>query len=409
MRKFIAGLLVGLVIAGAAAATAAPGDLRRSNPTGGNSVLVPQIAGTPCWRISNQVFRPDGTPISVCTPPATTTTTAAPTTTTVAPTTTVPVTEPPTTTVAPTTTTTTSAPPSGVQWVETFDTAASLDRIITGVYHRNIGAQTEGQPPSVWGDNNAGHGGTWPGDHDLTCGPPSTSRTLSSTKTSGGPSTGWKPVVDFNLDEIVYWCPNAGGHFMSSMGDVDGYSVLWMSPAAVLSAPTEVCVDVNLTDLGTRQWLKLGVVQASLWDQTVPSWLGSGEVPAWLASDVDASALAGDLQNASELWVSYSGGLSGGHPGGIKIGDGGGTSGAFTAGEDKMTRYEWCVIDDQAGITVTISDPTGIELTRASQPGGDFPAGDVRVVLADHNYTPLKSESGTPIGFTWHWDNLIVR
>ena len=39
---------------------------------------------------------------------------------------------------------------------------------------------------------------------------------------------------------------------------------------------------------------------------------------------------------------------------------------------------------------------------------GSFPTGPVRVVFADHNYTPLKAENGTPLTFTWHWDNLTI-
>ena len=29
------------------------------------------------------------------------------------------------------------------------------------------------------------------------------------------------------------------------------------------------------------------------------------------------------------------------------------------------------------------------------------------VILKDHNYTPNKD--GDPVGYTWHWDNIIVR
>ena len=43
---------------------------------------------------------------------------------------------------------------------------------------------------------------------------------------------------------------------------------------------------------------------------------------------------------------------------------------------------------------------------------GSFPDGAVKVVFQDHNYTPTKSDNGVggwPIGFTWHWDEIVVR
>ncbi len=38
---------------------------------------------------------------------------------------------------------------------------------------------------------------------------------------------------------------------------------------------------------------------------------------------------------------------------------------------------------------------------------GSFPDGEVRVVFADHNYTPRKDlpPGGT---FTWHWDDIQI-
>ena len=38
---------------------------------------------------------------------------------------------------------------------------------------------------------------------------------------------------------------------------------------------------------------------------------------------------------------------------------------------------------------------------------GSFPTGGFNVVFKDHNYTPDKD--GTPVGHTWHWDNIIIR
>lgn len=356
-------LLVPLVIVAAFAlgclagpTAAAPGDLRRSNPSGGNTALVPQIPGTPCWRVGNQVFRPDGTPISVCTAPATTT--VAPTTSSST-----------TTTVPPTT-----PPSTGVQYVNTFDTAGSLDALDPWVFHRNIDIH------DFWGFS----GGTWTGDHDVNCGPPDTQRPLSFTPGDNQAE---------RVANSMYWCPNGGGHFMTSMGDVDGYSMVTFSPDQVFADVTEVCVDVNLTDLGTRQWWKIGVVTDQLYRSTVNG------VPGFLVSDVSASDTPG-LVGSNRQIASWSG--VGAYPAKLRIGNTVGPTSNPTP-NDKMTRHPVCFTDNGDGtLTFTVA---GVSMTRS----GSFPAGPVRVVIYDHNYTPTKSESGYPQGFTWHWDNLIVR
>ena len=85
------------------------------------------------------------------------------------------------------------------------------------------------------------------------------------------------------------------------------------------------------------------------------------------------------------------------------------SSGGFTAGNDKATRYPVCITDTAAGLDVAITSPTGATVLTASQPGADLPAGPARVLFATHGYTPTKSETGYPIGFTFHWDNFVVR
>ena len=64
-------------------------------------------------------------------------------------------------------------------------------------------------------------------------------------------------------------------------------------------------------------------------------------------------------------------------------------------------------------MTFTMTGPKdgGAVATESFTVNGSFPSGPVKVVFQDHNYTPTKSDNGvgTPVGFTWHWDNLIVR
>jgi hypothetical protein len=250
-----------------------------------------------------------------------------------------------------------------------------MDRFDVFAYHRNLGV---GYP--------AGHGGSWSGDHDLACGMPDTQRALSS-------SSSWTDAQ--RAVKTVYVCRD---HMMSSMGDVDGYSVVAFSPAQVFNDVSSVSFEVNLTDLGTRQWWKVGVLSVA-------------DCPALdercMYSDVDASSLPSDLKTSGHVMATWSGGISAGHPGGLMIGNqsdpGSGGFVSFDAGSDKMTRHPVTLSDNGAG-TLTFNVAGKVKTAP-----GSFPACPCRVVFYDHNYTPEKSESGPPIGFTWHWDNIIVE
>ena len=96
--------------------------------------------------------------------------------------------------------------------------------------------------------------------------------------------------------------------------------------------------------------------------------------------------------------------LSAGHPGGLKIGDTG-TDGFFSAGSDKRTRHPVSLTDNGNG-TVTFS-VAGVSRTVS----GSFPECPCRVVFYDHDYTPDKNEWGPGVqyGYTYHWDNIVVR
>ena len=312
--------------------------------------------------------------------PTSTTTTVAPTTTsaptTVAPTTTAsPTTAAPTPTTAPTTSTTLPTPPTsgnGVVFVETFDdgTGSSLD---THVFHRNIDIH----------DYAGFSGGTWTGDHDLACGSPDSQRTL---RFNANDSQATRRANSF------YSCR---GHWMSSMGDVENYSIAAFSPKQVFDDVRSVEVDVSLTDLGNRQWLKFGV-------------LSTRDCPALdtrcMYSDVAASDLPTNLATSGRLIASWSGGLSAGYPGGLKVGNTG-TNKSYSAGADKATRHPVSLVDNGNGtVTFTVAG-------QSATVAGSFPECPCRVVFYDHSYTPNKNEwaPGTQRGYTYHWDNIVVR
>ncbi len=225
---------------------------------------------------------------------------------------------------------------------EDFTGNSGQERLEWGVYHRNAGWQVAGEPLQSTGWANAFHGGSWTGDHDLSGGPPTTQRQLTSS------------LSDFNVDELVY---TARDHMMTSMGDVDGYSVVWFSPDQTFDAVGEVTFDVNLTDLGNRQWIKVGVVSEDVYNS-----LGQGGVydyntaPGFVRSDVGASNLNGSLQDDGVLIASWSGGASAGYPGGLKIGNGDETNFSNPTPTDKMTRHTVSLKDNGDGtVTFTVA------------------------------------------------------
>ena len=259
-------------------------------------------------------------------------------------------------------------------FVETFDGNGGLNNLDTHVFHRNVDIH----------DYDGFSGGNWTGDHDLNCGSPDTQRAL---RFNGKDSQTTRRANSF------YTCRD---HMMTAMGDVENYSIVAFGPAEVFSNVSSVNVDVNLTDLGNRQWWKIGV-------------LSTRDCPALdkrcMYSDVAAADLSTDLATSGRLIASWSGGLSAGYPGGLKIGNTQ-TSASFSAGNDKATRHPVSLIDNGNG-TVTFK-----VANRSATVNGSFPACPCRVVFYDHNYTPDKSppETGKPvIGYTWHWDNIVVK
>lgn len=259
-----------------------------------------------------------------------------------------------------------------VLFYEDFTGNTGIENFNTHVFQRNMDIHNY----AGWG------GGTWEGDHDLNCGSPDTHRTLRYT------------VGDSQTIRKANSFYNCVDHMMTAMGDVDGYSMVMFSPKTVFDNVSEVSWDVNLTDLGNRQWFKVGVIS------DYAPW-PTGHGTAYSFSDVGASDVP-DMVGSNRLIASWSG--PGFYPAGMRIGhDKGPTSNPSP--NDKRTRHpSWLRDNGNGTITLSIAGKT------MTSPGS-FPDCPCRVVFYDHKYTPDKSvaEQGKPIlGYTLHWDNIKV-
>jgi hypothetical protein len=254
-------------------------------------------------------------------------------------------------------------PSTGAAFVATFDGGTGMEHFRTGVFHRNPAIGFPG-----------GHGGNWTGDHDLACGSPETQRQLESSPN------------DFNLDEVIYLCKD---HMMTSMGDVDGYSVLWFAPNQTFNGQSTVSWDVNVTDLEPRQWWEVAIIPAGSPEATAIDWIAG---TANLEEYSPGSVVVGNGPFGGDFHV-HSAGVDRKLPGICSIDPEGCAS--------KALRRPWSVADNGNGtITIRFGD-------YSSTVPGSFPTGGFEVVFKDHNYTPDKDQP--PVGHTWHWDNIVVE
>ena len=302
------------------------------------------------------------------TQPATTApvTTAPPTT---VPATTVPPTEPTTTTTTTIAATTTTLP-SGAAFTETFDGNVGLERFDTEIHHRDAGTPFHD------------YAATWPGDHDMACGGADTSRTVHASSDA----------------ESIYPCRD---HVMTSMGDIDGYSVMAFSPQQTFTDLSRICWDQNVTwsTLNTRQWTEVVVRPAS----EIPAGRLAHVNPRF--EDVDATAL---LHGPTTVGVLFQG------PAGL----GAAVGHAERWYDDyyhndpdgnvsKAIRRQHCLTENANG-TITVSVDQGWRIWSRSF-AGQFPT-DARVIFENHSYTPNKTEGGPPTtSYTWHWDNILIE
>ncbi len=336
----------------------------------------------------------------------------APSVTTVPPTTTAPPssTTPPTTSTPPRTTTppTTTGPPSsttvpstsGGSYINNLATFADFtDRIDFGVQYRDPYVVTET---------------SWEGDHALL------GHAADGSPICGGPTTG-RALTRDGMAEHVYWCDVGTGHMMTSQGDTTGYGWVWFKPSETFTDVTEVRWDVNVTNLGNRQFTEMMIIPSENWlvDSAPDSLFDGGATPSLpCLQDVFAfpcldftDGLAHGSKAASFGAVSTStaftdmiftdldgnevsrSGLPSSDPGRSSV----------------MIRRTHVLTDNRDG-TVTFGiereDGTFLEHTYA----GEFPSGEVMIVFKDHNYTPDKSEwPFNGVDHTWHWDSIAVE
>jgi len=265
---------------------------------------------------------------------------------------------------------TTGTPPPTGQFVETFDGGVGLDRFAMGIYHRDAVLVSET---------------TWNGDHDLACGSPDTQRVIQRDVES----------------ESFYLCKD---HLMTSIGDTAGYSTGWFSPQQTFVGSSEVSWDVNVTDLGARQWWEVSIVPSTFRSEiddcpqcSVVDWLSPD--PSGLPVYPTDSVTVGDGPFGGAFSVHANGETFNPSEWQTVCGDEWSLGG--DACSSKMTRLPF-TIRDNGDDTLTL-DAFGDAFTFP----GAFPAGGFNVVFKDHNYTPDKD--GVPVGHTWHWDNIIVR
>ena len=291
---------------------------------------------------------------------------------------------------------------AGGLFAEDFVDGGSKSRFDFGIYHR-------GEIPMTFED--------WLGDHPVTgpndeCGPPEQKRVVHRGERANG----------FN-DEWIYRCVPGGdlgkAHLMTSIGDTAPYSIGGFAPAEEFVGVREVRWDVNLTDLGGRQWVEVAIVPADVFDfQNLPcaSWV----VDCGTANYFELGAVGAKWDGAKARYiVTLDDSYQQAH------GDPGYNCETCPQAAGRYFGFDYAA-DDPALTSLRIrrhnyfrdnGDGTltwGLELQDGSfdelTVPGSFPHGPVRVVFKDHNYTPTKDvQTRLPeLTFTWHWDNIAV-
>ncbi len=239
---------------------------------------------------------------------------------------------------------------------------------------------------------------TFIGEHDHTCGNPTTHRTIH-----GG--IGSPDHLDVSDSELVWYCAPgddaAKGHMMTALDTAD-IATLSFSPKQTFTNVTQVCWDQNMNNLGEGKWLNVFVVPAAdvATDGDLNYAAATGlpfggdlkPVPAdafqfsWIRGST--MAFAGYTQTM-DFWKSYA-------PGGMV------PDGYAGPGGPSAPRFKVCL---NSGANMTIQRPDGTTDSRAI--GTTFPTGEVKVIFQDASYNPSKHE-GSESYVTWHWDNIAV-
>jgi len=337
----------------------------------------------PAHSITLLTIHPDASPpttVPVTTvPPTTAPSTTGPSTTGPSTTVTIPVSTSSTTT--PTTTRPTDDPT--LVFSEDFVDDDSFDRFEADIYHRDDWVMTET---------------SWEGDHRPTgpndaCSSPMEKRQIERGNRVQGFDQGW-----------IYRCRPGGdaakAHLMTSIGDTSGYSIGAFTPTVTFEDVSEVRWEVNITDLGSRQFPEVKIMPAATFDfQNLPCSID------WLPCHTDNHD---DLGSVGTSFFHAEPAINTGavFVNGYDWDSGWRDTAGDPARQSFTTRRSHFFRDNGDGtLTFGVEKADG-SFETVSAPGS-FPEGEVRVVFADHNYTPRKDlpPGGT---FTWHWDDIQI-
>jgi hypothetical protein len=380
---------------------------------------------------------------------APTTTTQAPTTTTQAPTTTTQA--PTTTTQAPTTTTqaptTTQPPGGGGTFTLDFDTASDMDELNTQVYFgsgcngpaANGGGACAGALGTVASGPHGAPMPTFQGQHDHSCGAPTTRRTLTNDGQNG---------------DMIWWCAPGGpdtGHFMTA-AVTGGYAQTIFSPARSFTNVKKVCIDASALPLPRRWWQVVIVPEATYqnsgWHPTSGPWAITNPAnrpnpprmnyanPGLQSSPASNSLALGPMSYHSDYGphigasnegtgtVNYSQWVDGVNAAYLltntngslvqlsRLGETPMQGGAVVATNDGAPRFTHCLEQIDAD-TIRHTDELPNGTIRTLDLAGDLPDGQVRVIFQDDTYDTfngIEDDSQVINGnlSTTHWDNITV-
>lgn len=280
-----------------------------------------------------------------------------------------------------------------VAYMNDFSEVDSMSSLETGVQHRDNHVRDD----TLF----------WPGDHASTggvnCTGPDETRTVTRAALA---------------DDAVYMCHPGGdpskGHVMTSIGSTSGYSWAWMMPTPTFNDVVEVRWDVNITDLGLRQFTEVMVIPAENWsvDSTPTSVYddegGDASLPCLRRifafpcvdrapgySDWDA---VGTSTFNQKLIIATQDGNE------VEAAAAPDTDPAKLDLRERRTHF----FRDNGDGTIIFGQEQADGSYRTVTAQGSFPQGEVRVVFKDHDYTPHKDLGPFGERYTWHWDNLTV-
>jgi hypothetical protein len=287
--------------------------------------------------------------------------------------------------------------------------------------------------------NVPGAGGVFPlhGDHDMSCGGPTTVRDVTVT---GEQWTG-SNFPNINFDQLFWFCAPGGdpakGHMMTAITTL-GYNLLWFSPKPEFTGITKVCWDINETTQGGK-WTEVQFVDhADATRYPTGSHLTGPNAAAATARGTGGFDLGYTEPNfrpeatGGDSVVGPNTGLQprSGNLAGLRIDAGtvfswfqgqdtftatgvgwpgllpnqGGNGGPIT---DKAARYTTCIENMPANqIQITNNRPDG---PRAYTIPGQIPQDARRVVFHDSEYDGPKRGGYSPTNLTWHWDNIQIH